>query len=124
MRPGRLDGVRNFVPTHGERRPLFGSSVGEGERLRIRVLDGQLAFRGLGILVADEDALLDVAFAALVEGDVPVGVPSTACRTKLVPSDRYAIRTRNLQDWNLTRYRCANRSKAERARRRRGTRSP
>ncbi len=28
-----------------------------------------------------------------------------------VPSDRYAIRTRNLQDWNLTRYRCANRSK-------------
>ena len=24
--------------------------------------------------------------------------------------DRYAIRTRNLQDWNLTRYRCANRS--------------
>ena len=26
--------------------------------------------------------------------------------------DRYAIRTRNLQDWNLTRYRCANRSKA------------
>ena len=25
-------------------------------------------------------------------------------------SDRYAIRTRNLQDWNLTRYRCANRS--------------
>ena len=27
-------------------------------------------------------------------------------------SDRYAIRTRNLQDWNLTRYRCANRSNA------------
>ena len=27
-------------------------------------------------------------------------------------SDRYAIRTRNLQDWNLTRYRCANRSEA------------
>ena len=26
-------------------------------------------------------------------------------------NDRYAIRTRNLQDWNLTRYRCANRSK-------------
>ena len=26
--------------------------------------------------------------------------------------DRYAIRTRNLQDWNLTRYRCANRSNA------------
>ena len=26
-------------------------------------------------------------------------------------SDRYAIRTRNLQDWNLTRCRCANRSK-------------
>ena len=26
--------------------------------------------------------------------------------------DRYAIRTRNLQDWNLTRCRCANRSKA------------
>ena len=25
-------------------------------------------------------------------------------------SDRYVIRTRNLQDWNLTRYRCANRS--------------
>ena len=24
--------------------------------------------------------------------------------------DRYVIRTRNLQDWNLTRYRCANRS--------------
>ena len=28
-----------------------------------------------------------------------------------VNNDRYAIRTRNLQDWNLTRYRCANRSK-------------
>ena len=28
-------------------------------------------------------------------------------------NDRYAIRTRNLQDWNLTRYRCANRSKAK-----------
>ena len=27
--------------------------------------------------------------------------------------DRYVIRTRNLQDWNLTRYRCANRSKEE-----------
>ena len=27
-------------------------------------------------------------------------------------NDRYVIRTRNLQDWNLTRYRCANRSKA------------
>ena len=27
-----------------------------------------------------------------------------------VRSDRYAIRTRNLQDWNLTRCRCANRS--------------
>ena len=27
-------------------------------------------------------------------------------------SDRYAIRTRNLQDWNPTRHRCANRSKA------------
>ena len=26
---------------------------------------------------------------------------------------RYAIRTRNLQDWNLTRYRCANRSKTK-----------
>ena len=38
-------------------------------------------------------------------------------------SDRYAIRTRNLQDWNLTRYRCANRSsKVKRSRgRRRGT---
>ena len=35
--------------------------------------------------------------------------------------DRYAIRTRNLQDWNLTRYRCANRSKAPRQGRRRGT---
>ena len=30
-----------------------------------------------------------------------------------ITSDRYAIRTRNLQDWNLTRYRCANRSKAK-----------
>ena len=29
-------------------------------------------------------------------------------------NDRYAIRTRNLQDWNLTRYRCANRSAAKR----------
>ena len=28
-------------------------------------------------------------------------------------SDRYVIRTRNLQDWNLTRYRCANRSVEE-----------
>ena len=28
-------------------------------------------------------------------------------------NDRYVIRTRNLQDWNLTRYRCANRSKGE-----------
>ena len=28
--------------------------------------------------------------------------------------DRYAIRTRNLQDWNLTRYRCANRSRLSR----------
>ena len=27
--------------------------------------------------------------------------------------DRYVIRTRNLQDWNLTRYRCANRSVEE-----------
>ena len=37
--------------------------------------------------------------------------------------DRYAIRTRNLQDWNLTRCRCANRSsKVKRSRgRRRGT---
>ena len=26
------------------------------------------------------------------------------------PLDRYVIRTRNLQDWNLTRYRCANQS--------------
>ncbi len=39
----------------------------------------------------------------------PVGVPSSSAA---VMSDRYAIRTRNLQDWNLTRYRCANRSKA------------
>ena len=41
----------------------------------------------------------------------PVGVPSAAATEKEI-SDRYAIRTRNLQDWNLTRYRCANRSKA------------
>ena len=41
----------------------------------------------------------------------PVGVPSTI-HTTSKSSDRYAIRTRNLQDWNLTRYRCANRSKA------------
>ena len=41
----------------------------------------------------------------------PVGVPSTAAAVQ-DSSDRYAIRTRNLQDWNLTRYRCANRSKA------------
>ena len=27
-----------------------------------------------------------------------------------IKCDRYVIRTRNLQDWNLTRYRCANRS--------------
>ena len=33
-------------------------------------------------------------------------------KLEIVPcSDRYVIRTRNLQDWNLTRYRCANRSK-------------
>ena len=31
----------------------------------------------------------------------------------LVSSDRYAIRTRNLQDWNLMRYCRANRSKAK-----------
>ena len=37
-------------------------------------------------------------------------VPSAANRYQQ-SSDRYAIRTRNLQDWNLTRYRCANRSK-------------
>ena len=40
----------------------------------------------------------------------PVGVPS-AYASRNVNSDRYAIQTRNLQDWNLTRYRCANRSK-------------
>ena len=33
-------------------------------------------------------------------------------RSVVKVSDRYAIRTRNLQDWNLTRYCCANRSKA------------
>ena len=46
---------------------------------------------------------------------VPVGVPSATIRSH-VCSDRYAIRTRNLQDWNLTRCRCANRSKASRMR--------
>ena len=40
----------------------------------------------------------------------PVGVPSNRFVDEI--SDRYAIRTRNLQDWNLTRYRCANRSNA------------
>ena len=35
----------------------------------------------------------------------PVGGPSTCVRD--AHSDRYAIRTRNLQDWNLTRCRCA-----------------
>ena len=39
----------------------------------------------------------------------PVGVPSAVIRDEYF-SDRYVIRTRNLQDWNLTRYRCANRS--------------
>ena len=37
-----------------------------------------------------------------------MGVPSRRSREILEP--RYVIRTRNLQDWNLTRYRCANRS--------------
>ena len=46
----------------------------------------------------------------LVEA-VPMGVPVGGGLVKN-PSDRYAIRTRNLQDWNLTRYRCANRSNA------------
>ena len=40
---------------------------------------------------------------------MPVGVPS-AVGFEVSLIDRYAIRTRNLQDWNLTRYRCANRS--------------
>ena len=40
---------------------------------------------------------------------VPVGVPS-AVGFEVSLIDRYAIRTRNLQDWNLTRCRCANRS--------------
>ena len=35
--------------------------------------------------------------------------PTTITRYEFF-SDRYVIRTRNLQDWNLTRYRCANRS--------------
>ena len=35
----------------------------------------------------------------------------TVCPGPFCSSDRYVIRTRNLQDWNLTRYRCANRSK-------------
>ena len=43
---------------------------------------------------------------------VPVGVPSTTDLARPL-SDQYAIRTRNLQDWNLTRYRCANRPKAK-----------
>ena len=46
-------------------------------------------------------------------GSSPVGVPVGRVALVLI-SDRYAIRTRNLQDWNLTRYRCANRSKATR----------
>ena len=37
-------------------------------------------------------------------------------RRRCTVSDRYAIRTRNLQDWNLTRYRCANRSKVKQRR--------
>ena len=41
--------------------------------------------------------------------------------TTRLSSDRYAIRTRNLQVWNLTRYRCANRSKRQQRGRRRGT---
>ena len=45
-----------------------------------------------------------------------------AVPTPITTSDQYAIRTRNLQEWNLTRYRCANRSKAWRKRgHRRGT---
>ena len=51
---------------------------------------------------------------------VPVGVPLGDTPHKR-ESDRYAIRTRNLQDWNLTRCRCANRSKASNEGRRRGT---
>ena len=37
-------------------------------------------------------------------------------RSVLYLSDRYAIRTRNLQDWNLTRCRCANRSEGKHTR--------
>ena len=47
-----------------------------------------------------------------------MGVPSAVY---ILHSDRYAIRTRNLQDWNLTRYRCANRSETCKEGRGRGT---
>ena len=47
--------------------------------------------------------------ASSCERQVPVWRPSAEFTDRLI-SDRYVIRTRNLQDWNLTRYRCANRS--------------
>ena len=57
------------------------------------------------------------AFSSALRGNVPstrVRTLSRAleaeCYASTPTSDRYVIRTRNLQDWNLTRYRCANRS--------------
>ena len=61
-------------------------------------------------VVAAGRKMIPVLRRRLEVGAVPVGVPSAT--TAAYNSDRYAIRTRNLQDWNLTRYRFANRSKA------------
>ena len=48
-------------------------------------------------------------WSGLPERPVPAGKGTVGAASQV---DRYAIRTRNLQDWNLTRYRCANRSNA------------
>ena len=49
----------------------------------------------------------DVAEEVLAAVGLRWGNDASFCRSH---DDRYVIRTRNLQDWNLTRYRCANRS--------------
>ena len=70
------------------------------------------------VLALDEADLgaLDEAVAVLDGGDVAeevlaaVGLRWGNDASSSCSRDRYVIRTRNLQDWNLTRYRCANRS--------------
>ena len=56
-------------------------------------------------------ALLELAHVFLIAlALLLLRVSSAGLRVVPSGADRYAIRTRNLQDWNLTRYRCANRS--------------